>query len=370
MYIDFIFYILVMAKETLKSFDDLPKVLSKKTQWRETTQYPGYKIHEKYPEGSYSSHLQKQRFDKIPEIDERSVSWEKYDSIIAAWVDARKYSTSESFWLLLEKNKTQILETLDIPWNKTWSMKKDVSKTIVENTKHDYRETRDILNKISKFVYHVFEDRTKHDYTQWYVHLLKANDWSFTNWFYKALVSSVSPKWIVVTLFKKGEKLFIPEKNLLKKDMYLRGDEIVVCAEKKDNNLSLMEVDKKFLQIQKQYLLNKTLSYMPKHAKQPFEGKIIGVWEDINKGELIFMPKSGVQFAVSIDTFLEWLKNAELYKQEILKEQKAQVKKEFKAKKIEKPYISSRVVWDGKHKYSSKVKGRDGKKVQHEIETV
>lgn len=360
-----------MAKEVLKSFDDLPKNLLKKNSWREITQYPWYKKHEKYPEGAYSS-LSHHSPEQIPEIDERSLSWKKFDSIVAAWVDANQYSTSQSFWLLLEKNKTQILETLDIPLKKRWLVKEKTSNDVVENITSDYSKIKNLLNKVNSFLKQAFEDRTKNDYTQGYVHLLKANDDSFANWFYKALVSSVNNKGIIVSLFKKWEKLFIPKKNLLKNDSYLRGDEIVVCAEKKENNLSLMEVDKKFLQIQKQRLLNKTLSYMPKHAKQPFEGKIIGVWEDINRGEVIFMPQSGVQFAVSINTFLEGIKNADIYKQELYKQQKLQEKQLFINKKnLEKTPIDSnsrRVVWDGKNKYSSKVKGRDGKKLQHELE--
>lgn len=284
------------------------------------------------------------------------------------WTFLEKKPVSKDFSHNLQENKDEILKNLDISSDNIWVVKEETSEKIIENTKSDYTKIKELLNKVNGFLKQAFEDRTKNDYTQWYVHLLKTNDWSFTNWFYKALVSSVNPKWIVVSLFKKGEKIVIPEKNLLKKDTYLRGDEIVVCAEKKDDNFSLMEVDKKFLHIQKQHLLNKTLFYMPKHAKKPFEGKIIGVWEDINKWEVIFMPKSGVQFALGIDTFLEWLKNAETYKQENLKQQKDQIEKKSETKKIEKNRSNARIIWDGKYQYSSKIKGRDWKKVQHEIE--
>lgn len=221
---------------------------------------------------------------------------------------------------VLKDSKKEILKNLDIsPKHK--KIKEDTSKNLLDNSLSKLKPYLDMLNEMLK---KAFDDKTKSDYSKWYNHLTNMEKDYFGDWFYNVTVSSANSKWITVSIakyWKETIKEFIPESKLLKnklseKNWYLRWDEIVVYISKnEDGSLSLTETDPKLLKLNKLNSAKKIL-YMPKHAEKPYEGKIIGVGEDIDRKEVVFLTDGGTKFSIWVDNFLEGVERAKPAKEQ------------------------------------------------------
>ncbi len=287
-------------KKVFKSFDELSKIT--KTQ-RDLTQYPGYKKHERYPEGVSS--LDNVFNEESPDLDRWSIPWKKWDLIVAFWAK-EPLSTSKSFSDNLQKSKSDIFSILD-----------------VYTPKHSENKIIRIADKINKLLDEGLRDINDKDVEN-FIKKVDLSKHMMENKIYKWIISKANKKWLTVCIWSQFWHTLeydisydsLPE--YMKKKTFHKWLEVFVDIEK-DSNKNKTRVNlvprKAFDKPRFDALKNmnievgskKPVFYKTKWWKL-LKWTIIWLGDDTFGKQVVFQTKDGkIKFSIAIESLKEWI---------------------------------------------------------------
>jgi len=328
---------------------DIKKVFLVQENWKDTVANVFYWSGENFNEASLS-------LNKLYTMDDKAFS-KKINEMKKMQFDNLNYEPSKELLNFLKEKKQKILDLIQNPIS--W-----------ERLKY--------LNKLNNSLRNAFDENNKKDYTKWYQRLPDFTNKRIENWYYKVLISNVRKNDIGICLGKikkeseknpkkiieESIKYDIPNENLIGSD-YLRWDEIVIEFKKTWDKINIKEVDKRYYELQKKWLLNRKIDYLPQSSSKIVSGKIVWLWEDKKWEEVIFEQENWNKFALKIETLLKWIQKPEKIKEKKIEIKKPEIQQKVVIEKknnshvvIKKPSVS-KIVYD----WSQEVCGRDWEEI-------